>query len=110
MRPSRAYAAVFALTAVLLLAIAVVYPRLPGQIVSLPDRESRLPGFTAILYPSEDAARSACGGQEVVFADAYLRVYLAKGAPDYGARTERGLAQRGFGCRNDLESNGFRRP
>lgn len=91
----------------ILIATGFIYPHGPHEIVSLPDRQSRLPGNTAVVYPSEDAARAACQGRPVAFADMRGQVYYEKGEPQFGDSHERNSAELGFGCVDDLEANGF---
>jgi hypothetical protein len=97
----------FGILLAILIATGFIYPHGPREIVSLPDRQSRLPGDSAVIYPSEDAANAACQGWPVAFADMYLQVYYEKGEPQYDSSQERGPAQYGFGCEDDLETNGF---
>jgi hypothetical protein len=102
-----AYLAAFGVLLAILIATGLIYPHGPHEIVSLPDRQSRLPGNTAVVYPSEDAANAACQGRPVAFVDMYRQVYYEKGEPQFGRPPDHGTAQSGFGCVDDLEANGF---
>jgi len=92
----------------ILIATGFIYPHGPHEIVSLPDRQSRLPGNSAVVYPSEDAANAACQGRPVAFADLYFQVYYEKGEPQFGSSQDAGTPLHGYGCVDDLDANGFR--
>lgn len=88
--------------------VGLAYPRAPGELRSLPDRETRLPGGTAVIYPTADAARAACGAAPLGFVDQDQRVYFRAGEPRFGVWGGRQLPAHGFGCVPDLEDDGYR--
>ncbi len=96
-----------AAAAALVIVVGFIYPHLPGQIVSLPDRESGLPGAAAVIFPSEAAARDACGAQAVVFADPKAHAFYRKANTRFGRWDGRAFPDRGFGCADDLVADGL---
>jgi hypothetical protein len=100
----------FGILFAILVATGLIYPHGPHEIVSLPDRQSRLPGDTAVVYPSENAADAACQGRPIAYVDMRLEIYYEKGDPQFGDSLGRDSTQTGFGCVDDLEANGFHHP
>ncbi len=99
---------VWLVMSVIVLLVGLVLSRLPGELMGVPDRQTHLPGGTAVLYPQEATARLACAGDPVVFADSKARRYLHPGQPGYGAWGKTTLPTHGFGCQTDLDADGFR--
>jgi len=79
----------------------------PGSLHGLPDREAHLPGGGAVIYPTEDDAQRACAPAAVAFADGDARRRFPPGNPAYGRWDATTFPSRGYGCENDLRTNGF---
>jgi hypothetical protein len=96
--------------AAIVLAVGFIVPRLPGEIAGLPDRQARLPGGEALLYPRAQAAAAACDGQAVAFIVQSARTLYRAGDAGFGVWEHDQFPDRGYGCADDLQASGYRAP
>ncbi len=92
------------------LAVGLIVPHVPGEIVGMPDREARLPGDAAVIYPLAAAAAAACDGQAVAFVVQPARTLYRTGDAGFGTWDHAQFPERGYGCAGDLQANGYRAP